>query len=222
MQKELLWGAKVADPISNPGIPPTQATPPLPGGKPSLSEDAEGQRPFTMPDPLAQPNQQVGDSRPSPMDMMKDQKDSSHWAPEEMKSRLQEMHNQLQNTSNKLHTPSVREKLTSVHEEGLKKVTDKMNPDMRKIATTTEQEYNPPALGKGEGLLNHIGKWIDGAQGTLSNAMGFLQSNPKIGTADYLKLQYSVQRASQRAELLASILGASTSGVKAIMSTQLG
>ncbi len=74
----------------------------------------------------------------------------------------------------------------------------------------------------GGNVLSRVVNWLGGAQGALGGALEYLKTTEKPDITSYLRLQYAVQRATQRGELFSSIVGSSVSGIKTIMSTQLG
>lgn len=214
------------DPISNPGTPSIQPTPPYSSDKPMLGAGEETQpRPFSLPPEPLKKEPQPGsvEGKPSPMEVAKDaerqgQKPLSY---QELNEQLDKFNNHLEDAKNRLQGPE-RNKLTKDHEEALQRLTDKLTPDVKTIAQTTQSPYSPPTLKKGGGVLDFVINWLDGSQSSMKSALGYLESKHDLNPADYLKLQYSVQRASQRGELFASIIGSTVSGLKTLMSTQLG
>ncbi len=214
---------------SNPPIPPTPGVSPYGPSKPALGAD-EGtqQRPFSLPPGpgkgAGSPESAQTESAPTPMQVARD---ASHkqapLSPEEMQNQLETLTNRLGEIRNKLQNEKIVNKFGQEHYQAFEKVIDKMNPDLKTIAKSTQGEFNPTPKKKGESILQHVTQWIDGGQGTLNSALNYLsnkQGNPN--PADMLKLQYAVQRASQRGELMASLIGAGVSAIKTIMSTQLG
>jgi hypothetical protein len=113
-------------------------------------------------------------------------------------------------------------RFTSDHYEAMQKVIEKLNPDMKTIAKSTNGTFEAPQKKSGESVLGHVANWINGAQGTLGGALDYLQNTKNPDVTSYLRLQYAMQKATQRGELFASIIGSSVSGIKTIMSTQLG
>lgn len=141
---------------------------------------------------------------------------------EEMQSSLQGINDNLEKVKGQISNPEQVKGITPTHEQAFNRVMDKMNPDMKTIADSTGGEFKPPEKAEDEGVLGHVMNWINGSQNTLQGALGHLSNMEKPDLGTYMKLQYSVQRASQRGELFASIVGSSVSGIKTIMSTQLG
>lgn len=102
-----------------------------------------------------------------------------------------------------------------------------INEDLQTVANETGQTYS---VGKEKeecddrSVGRKIIDWVSTGEEVLNRAMIYLsgkQGEPESIT-DFLKLQYAVQRATQRAELFASIVGTSVSSIKTIMTTQLG
>jgi hypothetical protein len=210
----------VDNPISNPGVPPIQPTKGPDRQGPSPDEVRPGE--FTMPEGPGKTSSVEG-QRPSPMEVAGDAAKQQQPIPqEELGGQISKLHDQLGDIKDKLQTPNVTQKLTSDHYEAMQKVTQKMNPDFANIAKSSNGQYSPPQPKTGQGSLEFVTKWIDGAQGTLGGALNYLQNTKKPDIASYLRMQYAVQRATQRGELFASIIGSSVSGIKTIMSTQLG
>jgi hypothetical protein len=141
---------------------------------------------------------------------------------EEMEEKLQQLSGHFDKIKGDIQNPSKIQGITPDHLEAMNRVMEKMNPDMRTIAKNTGGEFKPPEKPEGQSPLDSVMQWVNGGQDTLSGALNHLSTmdQPDMGT--YMKLQYSVQRATQRGELFASIIGSTVSGIKTIMSTQLG
>ncbi len=217
----------VDSPTPNPGVTPTPPTPEYGRDKPRLGagEEAQEQKPFSLePQPGKEGGpQQVSTEKPSPMDLAREGAEKgTRMTPEELNNQLSQLKNRLNETQADLQNPTVTNKFTKDHYDALGKLVDKMNPDMRNIAKNSSGEFNPPQHISGEPVLNYITRWINGSQETLTSALNYVGKEKNPNPASFLKLQYSVQRAVQRGELFASIVGASVSGIKTIMSTQLG
>lgn len=214
------------DPISNPGVPPTPRTPEYGPDKPRLGEGEEAQepKPFALPPEGGKPEPtETAAERPSPMEVAGEAaKQRPQMSPEEVSDHIQQLQNKLGEINTNLQNPDVTNKFSNDHYEAMNRVVEKMNPDMRAIAKNSQGEFNPPQHVSGETVLNWVTRWINGSQGTLSNALNFLSKEKKPDPGTFLRLQYAVQRATQRGELFSSIVGASVSGVKTIMTTQLG
>lgn len=215
------------EPISNSGIPRIPETPEYGRDKPGLGSGEETQqRPFSLP---PEPGKQAGATegpsaeKPSPMDIAREgARQQPQLSPEELSDQVQKLKNQLGDVQNKLQNPDITNKFSQDHYEAMTRLITKMNPDMRTIAKNSEGVFNPPQHEKSEGVMNYITRWLNGSQQTLSQAMNYLSQDQSPNPAAFLQLQFGVQRAVQRGELFASIVGASVSGIKTIMSTQLG
>lgn len=114
------------------------------------------------------------------------------------------------------------DKLAEEHLEAYKKVTDLINEDLYEIATHTQQQ---PAKKKEEpSVTRKVLDWVSSGEEILNRALLYFsdRDGKEESIANFLKVQYAVQRATQRAELFASIVGTTVSSVKTIMTTQLG
>lgn len=212
------------NPIQNPGTPPIQ---PTPGEKPRIGEmEDPSQRPFSLP---PEAGKQTGSaeaptSKPTPMELARESaQQQQQMSPEDIASQMDQLKNKLGDVRDKLQNPSITNKFVPDHYEALNKVAEKMNPDLNTIAKNTNGEFNPPPKAPGEGVLSYITKWIDGSQQTLTDAVNYLSTGKQaVNPAAMMKVQYAVQRAVQRGEVFSSIVGASVSGIKTLMSTQIG
>ena len=215
----------MANPINNPGVPPIQPSQ-GPTQKPSVGAEEAQPRPFSLPQA---PNEgqgatiAPGSEKPTPMDVARDAEREQHpWTPDQMNDKLGQLQNQLTNAKTQLNDPNRNRNFTQDHYNALSTLVGKMNPDMNTIAKTTNGQFSEVKKARGQSVLEYVTKWIDGSQNTLSGALNYLQTVQKPDPATYLRLQFAVQRATQRGELFASIIGSSVSGIKTIMSTQLG
>jgi hypothetical protein len=210
------------NPISNPATPPIQPTPGYGPEKPSLAGE-ERERPFMLEPEKTTPQGEAAAEKPSPMEIAGDAARQQQPMPqEELSSQIEKLHNQLGNIRTNLQNPTLTKNFVPDHYTAMEKVVQKMNPDMNTIAKSTQGKFEPAQKTPGTGVLDFVTNWVGGAQNTLSGALSYLQTTDKPDVTNYLRLQYAVQRASQRGELFASILGSSVSGIKTIMSTQLG
>jgi len=216
------------NPISNPGVSPSTPPPEFGREKPRLAEGEEAQepKPFALPPEAGkeQPAEAVSTDKPTPMDVAKDaaEKGAPQMTPEQLGEQMDKLKTQLGTAQTNLQDSGITNKFSKDHYDALGKLVEKMNPDMRSIAKSTKGELSPTQHISGEPVLKFITRWINGSQQTLSAAMNYIGSEKNPNPASMLKLQYSVQRATQRGELFASIVGATVSGIKTILSTQLG
>lgn len=215
------------DPISNPPISPTPKVPEFGRDHPRLAEGEEAQepKPFSLPPESGKPGaaQNPLADKPSPMDLAREgAQQTTQLTPEELNTTIKKLSNKLGDVKNKLQNPDVTNKLIEDHYTALSRVVDKMNPDMKTIARTSQQEFNPTQKGQGEGVVSYVTRWINGSQETLAGALNYASDANTLDPTSYLKLQYAVQRASQRGELFATIVGSSVSGIKSVLATQLG
>lgn len=208
------------------GVTPTPGAPEYGRDKPKLGEGEEAQepKPFSLgPEggQAASP-EGVATDKPTPMEVASEGAQAK-MSPEQIGDQMNKLKTQLDSAQKDLQNPSVTGKLTEDHYQALGKLVEKMTPDMRAMAKNSGGEFNPPQRTAGEPILNYVTRWINGSQESLSSSLNYLSSQPKSpNPAAMLKLQYDVQRATQRGELFASIVGSSVSGIKTIMSTQLG
>lgn len=214
------------NPISNPGVTPTPKVPPYGPDKPMLGEGEQAQepKPFALPpEPLKESSPTVSSDKPSPMDAAREgMQQQAQMTPAELNEKLSELKNRLGEVNNQLQNPTITGRFNQDHLEALSRLTDKMNPDLQTIAKQTASEFKSPLKTAGEPILSFVTRWLDGTQQTLTKALDYVSQEKSPNPAAFLKLQYSVQRATQRGELFSSIIGASVSGIKTIMSTQLG
>jgi hypothetical protein len=209
----------ISNQISNPGTPSIQPTPSYGPDKPALGSGEETrERPFSLAPEGTVPSE-AKPAHPSPMEVAGDaSRQQAPLPPEELGGHIVKLQDQLSNLQNNLQN----KELSPDHYTALRRVTQKIDPEMQKISQVTDGKFKPPVEKKGQPVLDYLTKWVSQGQETLGGALGYLQNTDKPDIANYLRLQYAVQRASQRGELFASIVGSSVSGVKTIMSTQLG
>jgi hypothetical protein len=216
----------ISNQISNPGVPPIQPTPPYGPDKPRLGagEETQEPKPFSFgPEGGKAAPAEAPKTQPSPMELAGDTaKQAAPIPPEELSEQIQQFQDKLTTFQNKIQDPKVTSTFTADHEEAMTRLTQRINPHMKAIAENSNGEFTAPRLQKGQSVLEHVTQWVNGSQGTLSNALNYLQTTDKPDVTSYLRLQYAVQRATQRGELFASIVGSSVSGIKTLLSTQLG
>lgn len=214
------------EPISNSGVTPTPKVPEYGPDKPQLgaNEFAKEPKPFSLPpEPLKEGASTTPSDKPTPMDVAREgAQKQPQMTQEQVSEQLANLKNRLGEVKAKLQDPNVTGRFSQDHYEALNRNAEKMNPDLHTIAKETGGKYQIPQHSAGESALTYITKWLNGSQQTMSNALNFLSEHKTPNPASFLKLQYSVQRAVQRGELFASIVGSTVSGIKTIMSTQLG
>lgn len=220
------------NPISNPGTSPVSPTPEYGRDKPRLGEDEEANptKPFALPpENGAKAGSKIVESdRPTPMEAAKESivKQDVTQTQEQIQDKLQQVKGSLEKVQNDLVNPDITNKFVQDHYDALNKTADVMGRDLNNIAKNSSEdgkgEFSAPQRIAGEPALNYITKFLNGAQETLNSALNSIGNQKNPNPAAMLKLQFSVQRAAQHAELFASIVGSSVSGIKTIMSTQLG
>lgn len=214
------------DPVNNPGIPPIQPT--KPGSTPESPGmlSGEGTPAFQLPKGKSSPSPQA--EKPTPMDVARDaerQANAPRWSVNEMQDNLTSLQTLLNRAKTNLTNPNTQKILTEDHRTALVRLTSKLNPDLEEIAQLTEGNYQPkgaPAAKDSNSVLNYVAEWLGGGQKTLGEALNFASDVHNPDPVAYLKLQFAVQRATQKGELFASILGSTVSGIKTLLSTQLG
>jgi len=211
------------DPIHNPEPSRIEKTPEYGRDKPSVGagEEAEEPKPFSLPPEQGKegPASVEGGDKTSPMEVA-GEAGQKPWPTEQMQTNMEHLHQQLDDAKGKVQDQ--KNVLTEDHDKALSSLVDKLNPDYKRIAQNTGQEFHPATRGKGQGVRDYVVNWVNGSQENLTKALNYLSNMKQPDPAAYLKIQMSVQRATQRGELFASIIGSSVSGVKTIMSTQLG
>jgi hypothetical protein len=206
--------------INNPGVTPAPKITPI------SSEDTErgpgnlgdGQKAFSLPEI----KEAEAPGKVSPMDLPKDVKGKSAGNPslEEVSNDTKGLTNQFQKVNTLL-----QQKGSTLSEEqlgALKQISASLDPNLRTIAKRTDSEYTVAQPQKNETVLGFLSKFFDSSQGQLQKAVDFLSVQKNPNPAQMLSLQMTVQRATQKAELAASIISSGVSGFKAIMGTQLG
>lgn len=217
-----------SDPLHNQGVTPSQ---PVPGfSQPQIGpgDQQDQQKAFTMPSgptPLGGPSEQVATNTPSPMQMISTTAATppNRMTVEQLNQNLSQLQSQFGQIQNQLQDSSVTSQLSPDHLNAMQRLVEDLNPQMRTIANETGGQFQPPQIKSGS-VLSDIVKWVNGSQQTFGGALHYLSSadGKQVNIESMMRLQYSVQRASQRGELFASIISSTVSGVKTIMSTQLG
>lgn len=199
-----------------PGSSPIQPTP-SPIEKPSLpAQEAGQQKPFTLgPEPLKGEETQ----KLTPMEAARERGGQPKWSDEQMQDKLEATRIQYEGYAARLKGPEGKN-LTPDHFSALDKLQKKLNPDLKTIAEGSGRTFSPEASNS---PLTAALNWFGGAQDTFGGALNYLGTmGPNMNMGDFMKMQYATQRAAQRGELFASIIGSTVSGIKTLMSTQLG
>lgn len=216
----------ISDPLHNPGPTPTPGVTPPGSQDPMKGSDMEAIPKFTLPpEPLPGQPSVVAEQRPSPLELAKQMEEegkSARWTPQEMQDRLTLLQTHLQTVSTQLESPKATGKLTPEHFNALNQIVDKMNPDMRSMAKYAGVDFAPVTQKKGEGVLSYLLNWVSGTQQMTNNSLSALAGATKPDPAEMLKLQFIAQRSLERTELMSSVISSSVSGIKTLMSMQLG
>jgi len=218
----------VNDPLHNPGVNPAQAVPGYGEPQVNVGTGQEQQREFTLPSgptPLQDGDNASSKTQvPSPMQMMGNVAGTrSETSVAQISSSLGSLQDQFSSIRDQLQDASAQGKLTPQHYDALKELASQSNGSITNIANLTQGQFQPPAIGSNN-VLKDIINWVNGGQQAFGHALNYLSSSDgkQMNVASMFKLQYSVQRASQKAELFASVISSTVSGIKTIMSTQLG
>lgn len=168
---------------------------------------------------------------PSPMYMIKDQQEqkgtTSLVTSEELdtdvltnqisqlKGSFSDLAVNIENTSQSFDDKDTHQALQIMH---------LLNQDLSEIANNTNQQDDDNLEDESKTFIHKALNWCYSGEQILHNALLFLseQKDSFSSLGDYLKLQYAVQRATQRTELFASLMGITISSIKTIMTTQLG
>ncbi|MCH9611146.1 MAG: hypothetical protein S4CHLAM81_14800 [Chlamydiales bacterium] len=205
-----------SNPIQGPGERPDRIEGPGKGAEqPQVGQGQENQKSFSMPEGSR------AESAPSPMEVA-GQQSVPKMEPQEMQGHIARVQQSLEEAHTKLSDPAVQNQLTDEHYKALSQVSTKLNGDLRTMAENSGGKFEPPIGDPKKSAAQNILNWVNGSQKTLTGALNYLSETKKPNPASYMKMQYAVQRATQRAELFSSIVSSSVSGIKTLMSTQLG
>lgn len=197
---------------------PGAAGPSQPTGGPSGETKA-----FSLPNGQEGSGVAAISDKPSLMDLAKEgQTPVSKEQLSALSEQLNQLNTKLGGVKNSLQDPQTAQTLTKDHYDAFYTLIDKMNPDLNNLAKGGKTSFSSPEHQPDEPMLGYIIRWIDGSQQTLGETANYLSTQQTLNPSDFLKVQYASQRAVQRGELFASIVGTSVSGIKTIMSTQLG
>lgn len=214
------------EPIRNPATNPAKpigdiGTEGITPNEPTESPSGTPTKTFQMPEKEIQ-GQAAGQI--SPMDLSHAQ--SQHLTPQAMSERIQYMNAQLGKTqallqeNGKLLQNYPDLKLNQAQAAELQTTMGGLHEDLRNMGSLTQSPYKPPQ--DSGSLLKFVTDFVSGGQNQFEKALQYLGSVKNPNPAEMLKLSYTVQRASQKTELFASIIGSAVGGIKALFGTQLG
>lgn len=209
--------------IIDPGsVVPSKPITPLQGPTEGSPKMPEGAKEFHGPEGGGKKMEESAatEKPPSLMELAGQMGRSKEITQESVQNQLSQLQDTLAGAKDQLQKPGVA--LRPDQEKAFDKLVDKMNGSMSQIAKHSDSEFVPKKQAAGQKMVDFLTDWIDGSQKTMGKALSSVSKMENPGPADLMNLQYSVQKASQRAELFSSIIGASVSGIKTIMSTQLG
>lgn len=174
---------------------------------------------------------EVNETMPSPMHMIKDQQEqnskTSIVSSDELNTNvLSDQISQLKGSFSNLalRIEDSSQNFDDKDTQQALQVMEILNQDLLEIANNTNQKESKSFEEETPGFIHKALNWCYSGEQILHNALLFLsdQKDSFSSLGDYLKLQYAVQRATQRTELFASIMGITISSIKTIMTTQLG
>ncbi|AAP04786.1 hypothetical protein [Chlamydia caviae] len=174
-------------------------------------------------------NKNVEDVKPNPMAMMQDR--NSNIIDPELEEALdsEELKEQINNLKERLWDAQTtlnqdQNKLSPEHFEAVSVIIDLINGDLSDIAEHTQQSLQKKTDEESDSVTRKMINWVSSGEEVLNRALLYFsdRNGERENLADFLKVQYAVQRATQRAELFASIVGTTVSSIKTIMTTQLG
>lgn len=200
------------------GIQGTSPITPQPSPDPTK---AEPQKEFQGPEKLEQKQTQET-QKPSPMEIAKDsaQKNADQSGPEKVEEKINQFQEKMQMMKGQLQNPPQR--LEDAHYQALSQVAKETNKNLNAAARAAGAEHTAVTQKSGQRVQDFLADWIDGGQKTMGNV---LESLPNLKGGDlgqFMRIQMSVQRATQRVELMSSIIGSTVGGINKLMQTQLG
>ena len=200
-------------------------------GTPLASELNKEVPVFALGAPTSAQDRNIKNVKLNPMAMMQDQ--NSGIMDSELQEALnsEEFEEQVHNLKKRLwdaqSTVQNQEtnSLSPEHLEAMNVIIDLINDDLTDIANHTQQELKKAAdEEKHDSVTRKVINWVSSGEEILNRALLYFsdRNGERENLANFLKVQYAVQRATQRAELFASIVGTTVSSIKTIMTTQLG
>lgn len=196
-------------------------------GKPLASEMNRDVKPFSLsPSEASLLNEGIHAGMPNPMSMMQDgnaELVDFEVDQEELQEQINNLKLRLGNFRLQMQNSEAMEQMEDERIQAVHKVIGLIDKDLSLIAEQTHQ-FTKKETQEDSSLAMKVLDWVSGGEEILNRALLYFsdrQGRPET-TVDFLKVQYAVQRATQRAELFASIVGTTVSSIKTIMTTQLG
>ncbi|WP_100934436.1 hypothetical protein [Candidatus Chlamydia corallus] len=201
-------------------------------GTPLVSELKKDISPFALGSYVAPKNDALIEGfKPNPMAMMQDQ--NSNLIDPELQEALEseELQEQINNLKGRLwdfrstfEDSQTTAQFADEHFQAVGVIIDLINEDLNTIAEHTQQDTKKQDQEEDSSVTRKVIDWVSSGEEVLNRALLYFSDRDgnRESLANFLKVQYAVQRATQRAELFASIVGTSVSSVKTIMTTQLG
>ncbi|AHK63683.1 hypothetical protein [Chlamydia avium] len=202
-----------------------------PSGTPLASELNKEVPVFSLGTSLDAHHKNIENVKQNPMAMMQDQNSSIIDSELQEALNSEEFEEQVHNLKERLwdaqSTVQNHEtnSLSPEHLEAMNIIIDLINEDFVDIAKYTQQDVKKNMDNeKHESVTRKVINWVSSGEEVLNRALLYFsdRNGERESLADFLKVQYAVQRATQRAELFASIVGTTVSSIKTIMTTQLG
>lgn len=197
----------------------------------NVSANSKTTKSFSLNNVENAPIVEIEKTIPSPMHMIKDQQEQKGFVPFSTSDDLDTnvLSNQISQLKGNFSSLALKIEDSSLNfndkdtQQALR-VMHLLDQDLSEIATNTNQQEDKSSEEEDKNFIHKALNWCYSGEQILHNALLFLsdQKDSFSSLGDYLKLQYAVQRATQRTELFASIMGITISSIKTIMTTQLG
>ncbi|MEG0036890.1 MAG: hypothetical protein RSB82_00820 [Victivallaceae bacterium] len=204
---------------------------------PSVSElTKDDVKAFFLANSLGHGPDAIKENFPGPMQMIAQCRDQEKSAPEfrmdddkisqELQDGIEKLKNELNDFRLQTRNWERTDQVEKERYDAMTLVMGLINEDLSVVARETGQQsiVKKSEEKKEASVFRKVVDWVSTGEEVLNRAMIYLsgKNGEPSDIVDFLKIQYAVQRATQRAELFASIVGTSVSSIKTIMTTQLG
>ena len=188
-------------------------------GNPQNPASQTGKEPASFALPKKQQN--VTASQPSPMKVVESMRQTETWTPQQMSDKLDSLRNKFQEAQTNMNSKlQNKDTFSPQHIQAFNQVISHTNPHLKTIGEVSQQPFTPPATNSSP--VQYVLNWLGSSQTTLNNALSYASTVDSPNPAAFLRMQFAVNKAQQQAELFASLVGSTVSGIKTLMSTQLG
>ncbi|WP_213358168.1 hypothetical protein [Chlamydiifrater phoenicopteri] len=144
----------------------------------------------------------------------------------ELEEQINNLKRRLNDFKLQMHDSERTEKLQAEHIEAVNTIMNLIDKDLAAIAQHSGQSLQEAEKDKDDkrSVARRVVDWISSGEEVLNRALLYFsdRNGEPESVANFMKIQYAVQRATQRAELFSSIVGTTVSSIKTIMTTQLG